>query len=337
MILTRGGIFWGVFNFAAVGDVGPDSVMLCETPMFHTVGLIATCRVRALHLRAGTLLLSEGFAPPVTLARLSDAALGVTHFFGVPQIAMMLRNDPAYPASDLSRLKGLFMGGAPLPTALCEALMADGIMVVNGYGMTEASDHRRHAARRGRSARAKMGSTGLPAPAMDIRIADADGNFLPAGATGEVWLRGPAITPGYWNQPEATAKTFHGPNGSRVATPATSTPTATCFLVDRWKDMYISGGENVYPAEVENRDRPSGRGARGWRGGRAGRALGAEVGCAFVVLNPGIWVSAEDVLATPSPADRALQAAPARVEFIEALPRTASGKMRKDELRRSIG
>ncbi len=328
VMITRAGIFWNAFNFTAIGDVSRHSVMLCDTPMFHTVGLMATCR--CILQCGGTLLLSDRFTPGGALARLSDPVLCVTHFFGVPQIAQMLRDDPAWATADFSRLKGLFLGGAPLPTALCNALLADGVTVVNGYGSTEAGTVA-HMPIDPDATRAKPGSVGLLVPAMEIRIVDADGAAVPVGATGEVWLRGPAITPGYWNQPEASAKAledgwFHtGDAGYRDE-------EGYLFLVDRWKDMYISGGENVYPAEVEN--------AIGLLAGvrevgvvGVADARWGEVGVAFVVAQPGADLAAADVQAHCQPLI-ARYKHPAHVRFIEALPRTASGKLRKDELRR---
>jgi fatty-acyl-CoA synthase len=294
------------------------------------VGLIATCR--CVLQAGGGVLLSDRFIPDQALARLSDPALGVTHLFGVPQMAQALVDSPAFPSSDLSRLKGLFLGGAPLPEALCRTLLDRGVLVVNGYGMTEASTvvgmplDAELVTRR-------MASAGLAAPAVDIRICDAEGEVLGPSQVGEICLRGPAITPGYWNQPEATAAAFRG-GWLRTGDAGYLDEDGYLFLVDRWKDMYISGGENVYPAEVESAisllagvrevavvGKPDGR----W----------GEVGCAFVVLQPGAAVTAQEVIAHCQ-GRLARYKHPVEVRFVDTLPRTASGKLRKNVLRDAL-
>jgi fatty-acyl-CoA synthase len=328
VVLSRAQAFWGVFNFAAVGDVGPDSVMLCDTPMFHTVGLIATCR--CILYRGGVCVLSDRFLPATTLARLADPDLGVTHYFGVPQIARMLADDDAYTGAELGRLKGFISGGAPLPDALRDRFLDDGVMVLNGYGMTESStiagmpfDPQ--------AARAKPGSVGLTAPAMDLRIVDPEGRDADVDGIGEIWIRGPAIFSGYWEQPEATRAVFQD-GWFKTGDAGRRDDDGFLFIVDRWKDMYISGGENVYPAEVESAIAllPGVRevGVVGVPHPRWG-----EVGWAFVVCHPQAGLSEAEVLAHCA-TRLARYKQPVEIRFVAELPRTASGKVRKDELRR---
>jgi fatty-acyl-CoA synthase len=328
VVLTRANVFWAGFNFASVGEVGPQSAMLCDPPMFHTVGLIGTCR--CVLQQGGAVLLSDAFQPARALERLSDPALGVTHYFGVPQIAQMLCDDPTYQVADLSRLRALVVGGAPLPTPLCERLLADGVLIVNGYGMTETSTITGMPLDPG-TIRARPQSAGLPGPAVEVRIVATDGREAGPDEVGEVWVRGPAVTQGYWRQPDATAAAFTD-GWFRTGDAGQLDAAGYLTIVDRWKDMYISGGENVYPAEVEAV-------IVALPGVREVAVVGlpdarwGEIGCAFVVCDPGAAPGEADV-AAHCRARLARYKQPAMIRFIDALPRTASGKVRKDQLRR---
>ena len=327
VVLTRSNLFWAAFNFSMVGQVGPQSVMLCDAPMFHTVALVAACR--SVLQQGGAALLSQAFKPAASLARLKDSALGVTHYFAVPQIAQMLCDHPAYDGSAFRGLTGLFMGGAPLPQPLCERLLADGAPVCNGYGLTETSTVS-HMPLDPAAVRARPLSAGLTAPAAEVRIVEADGRDAPVGGAGEVWVRGPAVTPGYWRQPEATAAVFRD-GWFRTGDAGRLDEGGYLTIFDRWKDMYISGGENVYPAEVETV-------IAALAGVREVGVVGVtdarwgEVGCAFVACDPGAGLTEAQVL-THCQARLARYKQPARIRFVEALPRTASGKVRKDALR----
>jgi fatty-acyl-CoA synthase len=328
VVLTRANLFWAAYNFAVVGEVGASSAMLCDGPMFHTVGLVATCR--CVLQQGGSVLLSDAFRPARSLARLADPALGVTHYFGVPQIAQMLCDDPAWASADLSRLKALFLGGAPLPVPLCERLLNDCVQVSNGYGLTETSTVC-HMPLDPAAVRARPAAAGLPAPAVEVRIVDADGRDVPTGEAGEVWIRGPAVTSGYWRQPEATAAVFVD-GWFRTGDAGRLDEAGYLTIVDRWKDMYISGGENVYPAEVENVIAAL-PGVREVGVVGVPNAHWGEVGCAFIACDPTLGLTEAEVLAHCR-TRLARYKQPAQIRFVEALPRTASGKVRKGDLRR---
>ena len=325
--LTRANLFWAAFNFAIVGEVGPQSVMLCDTPMFHTVGLVAICRC-ALQ-QGGSVLLSDAFRSDASLRRLGDPALGISHYFGVPQMAQALCDDPAFAETDLSRLKGLFLGGAPMPGALHKRLMDRDVLVVNGYGMTETSTISGMPVD-ARVVRKRPASVGLAAPAAEVRIVTAEGRDAVAGELGEIWVRGPSVTPGYWRQPEATAAAFVD-GWFRTGDAGVFDEGGFLTIVDRWKDMYISGGENVYPAEVEVV-------IAALPGIRAAAVVGVpsdrwgEAGCAFVVGDAAGAPSAAAILAHCR-ARLAPFKLPTDVRFIDTLPLTDSGKIRKDLLR----
>ena len=180
----------------------------------------------------------------------------------------------------------------------------------------------------------KAGSAGKPALHVDVRLVDADGRDVPNGAVGEIWLRGPSISPGYWNNPEATAAAFVD-GWLHTGDAATRDAEGYLFIVDRWKDMYISGGENVYPAEVENAlSRLPGVAEAAVIGVPSARW--GETGRAIVVAKPDAALSAEDVLAHCASL-LARYKLPQDVVFTDALPRNATGKIHKPTLRERFG
>ena len=326
-IITRRGAAFAALNFGFVGELSPKSVLMCDAPLFHTVALYGATR-SALTFGA-TVVITDRLVPGRTLTCLSDKDLAVTHYFGVPQIADMLLNDPGFKDSDLSHLKAIFVGGAPLPDYLLHAYLERDIVLVNGFGMTE-SGTTMHMPIDKDEIRAHPGCVGLPAPFMEAKIVDAEGNDLPDGESGELWLRGPAVTPGYWNNPEATAASFAG-DWFRTGDVARRETSGYFRLIDRLKDMYITGGENVYPAEVE--------GVIGAHPGIADVAVigvpdtrWGEKGVAYIARNQGASVSEEDVRAVCEQLARYKR--PAEIVFTDQIPRTASGKIQKPALRR---
>ncbi len=330
VIVTRSGAFYAALNLAVVGEVGAGSVLLSDAPMFHTVGLFAVTRT-ALTFGA-TLVVSDRFVPAQTLARLSDPSLGVTHYFGVPQIASAMLNAPEYATADLSRLKAFFTGGAPLPPPLAEAFMRDGVTLVNGYGASEAGTVL-HMPLDPETTRAHCGSVGFPAPAVSVRIVDRDGRDVADGQDGELWLKGPAVTPGYWRNPAATDLAFVD-GWFKTGDAARREPNGMYRLIDRWKDMYISGGENVYPAEVEAALLAHPHVLDAAVVG-APHARWGECGVAFVVPQPGAAPLA-DALIAHCDGRLARYKWPSEIRFVAEVPRNASGKIRKDHLRSLI-
>lgn len=315
-------------NFAAVGQVGPEAVFLCDAPMFHTVGLYAVCRT-TLHVGA-TLLISPRFEAGVTLRRLSDPELGITHYFCVPQMAQMIRQEPEFTPAALRRLTALCTGGAPIPAAVIHRWVDDGVMIIDGYGMTEVGTVLGMPVGDLAVVREKAGSAGRPAPGVSVRLVAPDGRDVGEGEVGELWLKGENTAAGYWGRPDATAETFHD-GWLKTGDAARRDADGFYYLVDRWKDMFISGGENVYPAEVEaailELTEVSEVAVIGAPDPRWG-----ECGVAYVVPAPGAAITAEAVLAHCR-ARLAGFKRPRLVELASSLPRTGSGKIRKDLLK----
>jgi fatty-acyl-CoA synthase len=328
VIVTRTNLFFGAFNLSHVGQVGADSVMLCDAPMFHVIGLSAV--MRSSFYAGATLAISDRFTPAGTLQRIGDPALGVTHYFCVPQMAQMLLEDPSFRAPEMARLKGLFVGGAPLPESLALRCVDAGIRVSQGFGMSEAGTVI-HMPLDLEITRKKPRSVGLPAPTVEIRLVGPDGRDSGSGGPGEICLRGPGVSPGYWNQPEATRRAFVE-GWFHTGDVARRDEDGFYEVIDRLKDMYITGGENVYPAEVEAAILTLPGVAEAAVVGVPHERWG-ESACAYVVLRPGATVTAEQVLQHCA-SRLARFKIPAWVRFVDTIPRTASGKIRKDVLRR---
>ena len=328
VIVTERNAFATAVNFGVLGQVGNSSIFLCNSPMFHVIGLITS--LRAPLLQGGTVLISPGFDPGVTNRRLADPALGVTHYFCVPQMARMLRDNPEFAPAGWSSLTAIFTGGAPNPVADIRWWLQQGVRMVDGYGMTEAGTVL------GMPIDAevifrKAGSAGLAAPSLSLRIVDDGGHDVVQGEPGELWLSGPNITPGYWNRPEETALAFTGDGWFRTGDIGRQDGDGFVTLVDRRKDMFISGGENIFPAEVEMvlLDHPDI--AEAAVIGVADERWG-EVGRAFVVVKPGRTLDAA-ALANHCLARIARFKVPKEFLVTDALPRTASGKVQKHVLR----
>jgi len=327
-LLTESNLFFTNINFGLMNRLNADSVVLCDMPLFHVVGLVTM--VRTPLAQGGALLLSRGFDPAVTLSRLSDPDLGVTHYMCVPQMAQTLRQHPDYDPARLHRLVALCTGGAPMPAALIQRFSEDGITIADGYGMSEAgtvlgmpiSDRARIVA--------KAGSAGIPGPTLRLRLVDDDGNDVADGAVGEIWINGPNLSPCYWNRPELPTLAEQG-GWLRTGDAARRDADGFYYLVDRKKDMFISGGENVYPAEVEAAILELDSVAEAAVVGVPDERWG-EVGWAYVVPRAGHTVTAEQVL-THLDGRCARYKRPQRVFITVSLPRTGSGKVQKHLLR----
>jgi fatty-acyl-CoA synthase len=329
-IITHGMTFWNCVNLGGPAYISPSTVLLTVLPLFHTGGL--NCYTNPVLHAGGTVLIMRAFDPGVALQLISDAASGINQFFGVPSIYQFMAQHPAFASADFSRLAIGGVGGAPMPVPLLKVWEERGVALQQGYGMTETSPavltlDKEDAVR-------KAGSSGKPVLHTEVRIVRPDGSDADVGELGELWVRGPNVTPGYWNRPDANASSFtdgwlHTGDATRVDA------EGFYYIVDRWKDMYISGGENVYPAEVENVLHQIPAIAEAAVIGIPNEQWG-EVGMAIVAVRPGHTLAAEEIHAHCA-ANLARFKCPRLIRFVDVLPRNATGKIHKPTLRQNFG
>jgi fatty-acyl-CoA synthase len=330
VISTERGAFASTLNFSLCTRLSAASVMMCDMPLFHVAGLMSGARAPL--MMGGAVLLSPKFDPELALKRLSDPELKITHTFYVTQMTQTLREHPAYAGADLSRLVCLVTGGAPNPAANVQRWLDDGVVMADGFGMSEVGSAFNMPIDDMELIRRKVGSSGRPLITLKFRIVDPDTSEPCApGKVGELRLKGPSVTPGYWNQPDATAKAFDADGWFRTGDLAYADEDGFVFLVDRLKDMFISGGENVYPTEIEaviaELDAVSEAAVIAIPDEQWG-----EVGLAYVVPVPGAAVTPDEVVAHVR-GRLARYKCPKHVIVSTQLPRTASGKLQKNVLR----
>jgi fatty-acyl-CoA synthase len=328
-IITHGMTFWNCVNLGGPAYISPSSVFLTVLPLFHTGGL--NCYTNPVLHAGGTVLIMRAFDPGLALQLISDPARRINVFFGVPSIYQFMAQHPAFATSDFSRLVIGGVGGAPMPVPLLKVWEQRGVALQQGYGMTETSPavmtlDREDAAR-------KAGSSGKPVLHTEVRIVRPDGTDADVGETGELWVKGPNITPGYWNRPDANASSFtdgwlHTGDAARID------EEGFYYIVDRWKDMYISGGENVYPAEVENVLHQLAAIAEAAVIGIPSEQWG-EVGMAIIAVKPNHSITEAEIYAHCE-ANLARFKRPRAIKFVDALPRNATGKIHKPTLRKNF-
>jgi len=325
-MITHGMNFWNCVNLGIPAGIGIDTVHLNVLPLFHTGGL--NCYSNPVLHAGGTVVILKTFDPGEALRILGDPAQGITHFFAVPAPYQFMMQHPDFDATDLSRLRVAGVGGAPCALTIMEAWTERGVALAQGFGMTETSpaciflDPS--------DALRKIGSTGKALMHTEYRVVNDDGDDCGPDEVGELWVAGPNITPGYWNKPEATADAFEG-RWLKTGDAARVDAEGFVYIVDRWKDMYISGGENVYPAEVENVLYQLPQVAEAAIIGVPSERWG-ESGLAVLALKPGAELDRQTV--QEYCAERLAKfKVPADIAIVEALPRNATGKVLKRELR----
>jgi O-succinylbenzoate-CoA ligase len=328
VMLTHGNLTWNCVNVIVETDLGSDERTLVAAPLFHAAALGMICLPTL--LKGGTVLLHSGFDPGVVLTAIERDR--VTTMFGVPAMFHALAAHERWDTADLSSVRTLLCGGAPVPTSTIRRYLDRGLSFVQGYGMTETAPGALILARA--DAADKIGSAGVPSFFTDVRVVDTDGETVRAGERGEVVVSGPNVMRGYWRRPEETAAALRD-GWFHSGDVATVDDDGYVYIVDRLKDMIISGGENVYPAEVEKE-------IYGFTGVRACAVIGVpdekwgEVGKAVVVAEPDAEIDAADLLAFLR-GRLAGYKVPKSVEFADALPTTGSGKVIKAEIRKRYG
>ncbi|MBB4079897.1 fatty-acyl-CoA synthase [Lewinella aquimaris] len=323
-LYTHRMLFWNSENTVLSLDLGPDSRTVNVMPPFHTGGW-NVLTTPLLHRGGYTRLLRKFDAGEVL--RLLEVEK-VTVFMAVPTMVRMLAESSAFATTDLSELKYLIVGGEPLSPALIERWHRRGVPIRQGFGMTEVgpnlfSLHQDDAL-------TKKGSIGRPNFYVQTRVVRESGTDCAPDESGELWLRGPMTTPGYWRNAEATERAFSD-GWFRTGDTVRRDAEDYFYVVGRLKEMYISGGENVYPAEVERRLEEHPAVGETAVVGVPDPCWG-EVGHAYIVLAPGASVTAIDLQAYCRQGLAGFKV-PKHFTFLEALPRNATGKVDRKALK----
>jgi len=330
VIITLLNAFASSLNLSLDMQCSADSVFLCDMPFFHTAGLFAAARTPL--MVGGTVLISQKFDAPVTYERLSDESLGVTHYFCVTQMAMLMRQLPGFDGRRLARLRALITGGAPNPEAHIRRWLDDGVTMINAWGMSEIGSGTSQPLGTPQRLLANPSAIGLPHLTLEMKLMASDGQEAAPGEPGEIWARGWSVTPGYWERPDLNEQAFVD-GWFRTGDIAVRDASGAFTLIDRIKDMYISGGENVYPAEIEAVIVEL-AGVSDVAVFGVPHDTWGETGAALVVIRAGSELDAAAIAAHCS-ARLARYKVPRHVEIVASLPRTASGKIQKHLLRAS--
>ena len=323
--VTYGNFFYNAIGMGQAIDLHSQDVNLNVLPTFHIggLGLYAGPTFHA----GGTVIVMRSFDPAQCLQLIQDWK--VTVLLLVPSIYLILAQLPDFNQYDLSSVRSWASGGSALPPSLVKDFAEKGIIIQQGFGMTETGPtvfliDKVNAVR-------KAGSVGKPVLHTDVCIMDRERNVLGPEEVGELCIRGGNVTTGYWNRPEATSEALvdgwlHSGDAAKYDS------EGFYYIVDRWKDMFISGGENVYPAEVENviYQHPAvaevaviGVPHPKWQ----------EVGMAVVVVKENLALTESSVIDFCQ-GKLARYKIPKSVVFVDVLPRTAAGKVLKRELRK---
>ncbi len=330
-VLTHGNIAWNAINTVASWGLTPDDCTLLNAPLFHTGGL--NVFTAPLVLIGGTSVVCRGFDPDQVYDWIAGGT--VTIWFGVPTMFQALQAHPRWAGADFSPLKLLISGGAPCPQPVFEAFWARGVDFKTGYGLTEAGPNNFWLPQA--EVRRKPGAVGYPLWQVDVRLADADGYACAPGVVGELLIRGPHVCAGYWNRPTESAAAIRD-GWLHTGDLAVYDADGAYTIVGRSKDLIISGGENIYPAEVENvlAGHPAVAqvaviGVPDPRWGEVGRAI-VVPRPAHATVNGDAGLTAENLLQFAGE-QLARYKLPKRIVFASTLPLTAAGKVDKRRLR----
>ncbi|MBV8487762.1 MAG: long-chain fatty acid--CoA ligase, partial [Planctomycetaceae bacterium] len=327
-ILTHGNITWNAINTVASWGLRPDDVAILNAPMFHTGGL--NVFTAPLVHSGGTSIVCRGFDPDQIYDLLRDGR--VTLLFGVPTMFLALQQHPRWATADFSRLRLVISGGAPCPPSIFERFWDRGIPFKSGYGLTEAGPNTFWLP--DQDVQRKAGSVGFPLFHIDVKIVDETGERCPPDQVGELLIRGPHVCAGYWNRREESEQMLKD-GWLRTGDLARCDAEGYHYIVGRLKDIIISGGENIYPAEVET--------ILGLHPDVSEIALigvpdekWGQTPLALVVPRPGHRPTLEDLQAGCA-GRLARYKLPRKMVLLDALPRTAAGKIDKEQLKKVHG
>jgi fatty-acyl-CoA synthase len=324
-VLTQAAVAANAINATHMHDLTSSDVVLTALPLFHVGGL--NIQTTPALLGGAAVLLHRRFDPGAWLAAVAERR--PTLSVAVPTMIRALLQHPAWSSTDLSSLRMLTTGSQVVPLDLIEAVHARGVPVVQVYGATETAPVA--LCQRIEDALTQVGSVGQEATLCELRIVASTGTDVPTGVPGELWVRSPSLFRGYWERPEDTAAVMvdgwyrTGDIGHRL-------PNGAVVVSDRIKDVVISGGENVYPAEVEAAIAATGLVSDVAVVGREHPTWG-EVPVAFIVAAPNAGLVDSERLGALLGSRLARYKHPHLVIAVDELPRNAMGKVMKHELR----
>jgi fatty-acyl-CoA synthase len=320
VMIPKRQLYWNGYNTAVNWGLREDDVSPIYTPLYHAGGVAAF--LIPIFTVGGTIVLHRGFDPAEVLRTVERERCTVV--LGVPTTLKMLMDAPEFAATDLSHVRWFISGGAPLPHYIIDAYQMRGVEMKQGYGMTEVGVN--CFSMTIEDARRKAGSIGKPMMFTAVRVVDDDGNDVANGEVGEMWIRGPHVSLGYWNNPEATWAAFDDGGWLHTGDLARRDDEGFFYIAGRKKEMFISGGVNVYPAEIEAELVSHPRVADAAVIPIADETWG-EVAVAFIVGDV-----SDDELNAYLASRIARFKLPKRYVFIDTLPRTPYGKVEKTKL-----
>jgi len=327
-ILTHRNLFWNALNTLHGFQLNAQTRFLISVPLFHAGGLNGGA-VPTLYA-GGTIVLEAFFNPEATLEQIRKER--ITFLGGVPIMFQMMLEISGFDQVDTRSIKTAMTGAMPVPVPLIKAYQKKGISFQQSYGLTEATSsvcHLRH-----EDALRKTGSAGKPFLHVEVRIVKEDGEEVRPGEIGEIHVRGGNVMKGYWNRPEESAATLQD-GWLRTGDMATVDEEGFVFIKDRKKDMIISGGENIYPAEVQfvlsEHPMVADVGVIGVQDPKWGESVRA-----VIVAAPGHEPTLEDILSFCE-GRLARYKCPRSIVLVEELPKNALGKILHRELREQHG
>jgi fatty-acyl-CoA synthase len=325
VMLTHANLTWNAMNFVSCADFRSDDVTVAIAPFFRVGG--TGVNVLPVLFLGGTVVVPSDLRPAGILQAMERHR--VTVGFGNPDLLDALAGAELWPRVDLSSVRFVVTGGAPVPERLIRAWLDRGVMLLQGYGLSEAAplalllDPA--------SALTKMGSAGRPPLLVDIQIVYPNGTVVEPGETGELLVRGPNVMAGYWRRPEATQEVLSADGWLRTGDAARRDQDGFVWIVDRVADRFLSKGQPVHPGDVERvlTSHPAVTDAGVVQVLGEG---GEEVVAAVVVPAAGSTVTEQEILAFARE-HLATHQAPAFVMFVDHLPRNSVGKLLRAQLR----
>ena len=321
-------IAWNAYNTVISWQLRCSDRVQIYTPMYHAGGL--TVFMTPLFAIGGSIVLHNGFDPAELLRAFSEYRC--TLLFGVPTIYKMLLDTPEFASLDCTHLRWCCSGGAPLPLELLRGYQQRGIIFRQGYGLTEAGVN--CFAMSDADSACKPGSIGKPMMFSEVKLVDPGGNPAATNEVGELCLRGPHVSRGYWNNPSATADVLDAQGWFHTGDLARCDEEGFFYVAGRSKDMIISGGVNIYPAEIENELLAHPSVAESAVVGVPDEKWG-EVPVAFVALKSTAHITEPELIDFLRSRINKIKL-PRQVIFLEALPRNAYGKVQKLDLRNRL-